>query len=148
MTTVFFGGVPTEPDVEKLFMRWPEKDLKPGDVIKYSDIATVIGVPVEDTRWQTVTQRWRRKLETAGLYFKCVDGAMFVVMTEAEKAGLAVNRLAQAGKKALSAVAVSHRTDRSALDEVQRARLDWVEGSAAKIRAVTQLRRKIALPEV
>ena len=58
---LFFGGVPTEPDVKKLHEAFGVPDR--GAVVSHSEIAAVIGVYRDESRYWTVVNRWRKDIE-------------------------------------------------------------------------------------
>jgi hypothetical protein len=58
-----FGGMSTDPEVKRLREQYPAAMLQPGFTIHYDDISTIIGVEYGQTRWDTVVDAWRRKIE-------------------------------------------------------------------------------------
>jgi hypothetical protein len=60
MSTIFRGGVPTEPDVRKLMEAFGEP--APGAVIEHAAVSAAIDVPYQSSRYRTVTARWMRRL--------------------------------------------------------------------------------------
>jgi hypothetical protein len=72
-------GLPTGPDVALIRKRWP--DLKVGQRIEYQEIAQLLGIKVGSSRWQTVTDAWRKRELDDGRVIKCIPGKAFVVAT-------------------------------------------------------------------
>jgi hypothetical protein len=70
-------GLPTGPDVTLIRKRWP--NLKVGDRIEYEEVAELLGVKIGSSRWETVTQAWRRRELDDGRVIKCIPGKAFVV---------------------------------------------------------------------
>ncbi|KQP36110.1 hypothetical protein [Pseudorhodoferax sp. Leaf274] len=79
MSKVYFGGMPTEPDVKKLLAAFP--DIQEGDEIAHEDIERVIGHKREDNRYRAVVAAWRKRLlndenqdlgAVSGIGFKCL----------------------------------------------------------------------------
>lgn len=59
-SSVYFGGRPTGPDVDKLLKAF--EDVKPGEVVRHEEIARVLDAKVGSTRYKTVQTRWRAAL--------------------------------------------------------------------------------------
>jgi len=72
-------GLPTGPDVTLIRKRWP--DLKVGQRIEYQEIAELLGIEIGTSRWQTVTDAWRKRELDGGRVIKCIPGKAFVVAT-------------------------------------------------------------------
>lgn len=70
-------GLPTGPDVTLILKRWP--NLAVGQRIKYSEIASLLGIKVGTSRWRTVTNAWRKRELDDGRVIKCVPGHEFIV---------------------------------------------------------------------
>lgn len=70
---LFYGGVPTRPDVEKLM----KFDPKAGTSITYDAIAAEIGVAYGASRFVTVIQAWTKEVfRSRGLQAKREGGAV------------------------------------------------------------------------
>jgi hypothetical protein len=72
-------GLPTGPDVALLQKTFPT--LTPGDRIAYEAVAEIIGIPVGEQRFATVTQAWRAREEEKGIVILCERGKAFLVAT-------------------------------------------------------------------
>jgi len=70
-------GLPTGPDVTLIRKRWP--DLQVGQRIEYQEIADLLGIKIGTSRWETVTQAWRKRELDDGRVIKCVPGKAFFV---------------------------------------------------------------------
>lgn len=83
---VYFGNVPTAPDVEKLMAL----NAEPGMIIEYEDIERLIGVRrSQGRRFYTVTNAWRAKLLREKALRVVPEGEAFKVLSPEET--LAVN---------------------------------------------------------
>lgn len=60
MSKMFFGGIPTAPEVEKLIKTFEPFDV--GNIILHESIEKVLGHPIRSARYKVVTNAWRRKL--------------------------------------------------------------------------------------
>lgn len=65
-------GLPTGPDVDLLIKHWPELQLT--DRISYTEIAALLGVKPDSTRFRTVTIRWRKRWLDQGIVIECAKG--------------------------------------------------------------------------
>lgn len=54
---LFFGGIPTEPDITALKESFPASTLKPGVLVSYHDIEKVIRCAIRSNRFRTVVNR-------------------------------------------------------------------------------------------
>ena len=153
MTTkkeLFFGGLPTEPDVKKLRAEFPDNELRPGKTISYEDVERVIGVSYGQPRFATVTNQWRKMVEKeTNIIIGTKPGEAFVVLSEPEKVGLSGEQLRKAGKRARRAWVIAQRVDRVALSEEERRRLDHHAAVSSGVLAAAQLRDSAKqLPDV
>lgn len=147
---LYFGGLPTEPDIKKLREVFPESEMKPGKAIAYEEVSAIIKVPYGSSRFQAVTNQWRKVVEKeTNIIIGTKPGEAFVVLSESEKVGLSGDQLRKAGRRARRAWVVSQRIERTALTEEERRRLDHHQGVASNVIASAQLRNgKRQLPAV
>lgn len=106
-TGIFGKGIPTQPDVEALKKRWPAEQMKPGDIITFDDVATVIGVDKDANRWKSVTTAWRNQLKP--LYLHCPGDKTFLVLNDSgvfRKGHKEFRSCGRMGRK--SAITISH----------------------------------------
>lgn len=138
---LFFGGLPTEPDVKKLREMFPESEMKPGKTITYEDVSVIINAPYGSSRFMGVTTQWRKIVEKeTNIIIGTKPGEAFVVLSESEKVGLSGDQLRKAGRRARRAWVVSQRIERASLTEEERRRLDHHQGVASNVIASAQLR--------
>lgn len=78
--SLFFGGMPTGPDVKKLNDRWPEP--KQGDRFSYSEIERTIGISRNEGRFHSITNAWRADLQSKGFVSGCERGKAFFIQTD------------------------------------------------------------------
>jgi hypothetical protein len=149
MKNVFFGGVPTEPDVEKLRKEWPEEELEPGDIIPYDEVCSIIGVKFRQSRFRTVTNAWRKMVEEeTNIIIGTEPSVGFRVLSESEKAKLSGSKLRASTRAAKRSYIVAARVDRCKLEEEEQKKLDHYVGVSAKIILAAKLRGKPILPEI
>jgi hypothetical protein len=84
---VFFGGVPTKREVDLLLER---VDASPGNAVSYSDVARLIEVKANTSRFRTVTNVWRRRLFREQMIQTAAYGGAFRFLSadEAHDTGL------------------------------------------------------------
>lgn len=118
----FFGGVPTGPDVEKL----NEAFGVPGPgVIPYADVETVLGFTRGESRWDSVTDAWRKALrDKHNLEVRAVLNVGFKVLTEVERIEDARGALRQTTRRAREANRRAVSIDSSQLCDVDRTKRD------------------------
>jgi alkylated DNA nucleotide flippase Atl1 len=89
-TGLFLGGVPTEPDVQRLIEAVP--NLKPGDEVPYQDIASTIGEERNSSRYKTVVGRWRKQMRKLhNIDMKAIAGFGFRVLNANERVAAGVS---------------------------------------------------------
>lgn len=147
---VYFGGVPTEPDVKKLLERFDVEDMIPGYEIKYSEVSEVIGQPKEASRWRTVTTAWRKRLENdRGIFLGCdKEKGCFYVLSEGGKVDLSGSKLQSAATAAKRAYVVLGCVDTKKLSDDERRKHEFYSMKSGVMIAAGQLRsKKMILPE-
>lgn len=60
MSKLFFGGIPTAPDVKKLREAFPK--IEEGTDFTHEQIQAVIGLHPKSTRYRCVTLAWRKEM--------------------------------------------------------------------------------------
>jgi hypothetical protein len=77
--TVFNSGVPTEPDVKKLFESFGEPAV--GAKVTYDEISKAIREEVGSNRFRSVVEAWRKTLyRNHNIVLRAVPGVGFEVM--------------------------------------------------------------------
>lgn len=76
--SLFFGGVPTGPDVDALMAEIP---AEPGTSVTYDRVAEIVGLDRTSSRWKTVTQAWRKRLFRDRLIQTSAEGGAFHFLT-------------------------------------------------------------------
>jgi len=146
---MFFGGVPTEPDIKKIKTEYPTNVLTPGKKIAYAEIERLIGVGKREHRFKTVTSQWRKEVEKeVNIIIGCDPGEGFRVLNEPEKVDLSSSKTRSAGRAARRAYVVAARTDIKELDENDRKRLDHIMGVSSRVLAAAKLKSKVELPQI
>lgn len=129
----FAGGVSTEPEVNELLDKLGIP--KPGDEIPYSKVEAVIGVSRGQNRWQSVTNRWRKKLERDhNLILKAIANQGYRVLTNSERVMHSSKQFDGGVKRVTKAIVVAQKTDRIDLSEEEKRTLDHVTDTGFKIR--------------
>lgn len=145
---VYFKGNSTNVDVRKLQEKWPESAMKPGDIIRYEELAEVLSLELGTNRFKTIINRWRNLIEAStGKRLAAIDGRL-QVLTEPEKLfaveGKSRSIVRQSRKNLLRTTYV----DRKALSDDEKMRLDHVTMNESRVVAIRQLREGVSLPEM
>jgi len=138
----FFGGVPTEADVNILMNYWDKDSFVSGAVIKYEDVAALLNKPVKSARFKTVTSVWRKKLENLyNVLLKCdAIEQQFVVLTEGGKVELSRSKVKSAAVSARRACTVAATVDLKKLSESEYKSHVFSLKQASDIISVAQVR--------
>lgn len=149
MTRLFLGGLPTEPDIKRIREAFPDCELKAGDIIRHDNIERVLQVKKGSSRYQTLTTRWRKLVETeSGIIIGAERGTGFKVLSDGQKVGLSGAKLRSAARFARRAYIVAGRVDRSNLTDDERTRLDHQTRCSAGIIAAAQIKSQSQLPSL
>ena len=139
---LYFGGVPTDPEVKRLAEAFGTPD--PG-LIPYEQLEAVVDVTRETNRFRTILTRWRRRLlQEQNIYTAAIQGAGIKVLNEPERTE-AVERLqgrASSTQRRVLFHAVRIRVE--LLDSIYRARVDHLRIQAARAaRVVSESSRAV-----
>lgn len=124
MQELFLGGIPTEPDVQKLIDAF--KDPSEGQIITWQEIANVIEEPYGSSRFRTVVTAWRKRL------FRTRNIHLLIKRGQGLYAGSPPERIRDSGKRFVKGYRTIHRasvvsaaTDRSRLTENEKKEQDF-----------------------
>jgi hypothetical protein len=147
---LFFGGVPTAPDVNRLLKEYPGDVLVTGTVIPYEDIAAVINVQVEANRFKSVTGAWRKALENDfNIILKAGSPpGSFVVLSNGEKVDYSRGKLRSAVRASRRSLKISATVDLSQLDACERKEHDFNVNKAGSLIAAGQIKGQKSLPSM
>jgi hypothetical protein len=115
--SVFRGGVPTGPDVERLMKAFP---AKPGDRIAAGAIAAVLGLDPQSPRFRTVTGKWRAKLHREQGLRLTLAGKVFHVLTAPEQVNEVVHDINRVTRAAARAYVEANIIDVAALSDTEK----------------------------
>lgn len=145
---VFFGGVPTDPEVRQLREAYPESEMEPGHVIPYDDVAKVINTGKATNRFRSVTTRWRNivERETGRIVIGTEAGVGFKVLDNSQKIDLGHSKLASAVKSSRRAYLLTARVETRGLSQEERDRLLVLQRRSASLIATAQIKSTAELP--
>ena len=147
--SVFRGGMPTGPDVQKLLEEFPTSTLTIGRVITYEEISRVIGVPPKTSRFRTITGVWRKEVEnTVDIIMKPHKGQALVILSDSGKLDLASDKYRSATKLAARATVISARIEVKNLTTGERETLTKLQQRAAFFAVNEAYKRPQHLPEI
>lgn len=147
---VYFGGITTTPDVNKLLEEYTKDKLVPNYEIPYKDVEIITGAKYGTSRWDSVTNRWRKKLENLyNIIIGCKDGSKsFIVLNEKGKLNLSGKKMQMATKSLKRSIVVAHTIDRKALTTEEAKELDFIKDKSAKMVAINQIKSNVELPQL
>jgi hypothetical protein len=146
---LYFGGVPTDLDVKKIREVYPEHQMRIGQVIPYSQIVAIIGANYGTSRFFSVTNAWRKKVESeTSIILSAQEGTHFRVLSETEKVDLSASKLVSAAKHARRSFVIANRIDVKQISQEDKQRLDHQVNVSSKIIASSKLRKAPELPQI
>lgn len=142
-TRVIVGGMPTKFEENKLREMWPVKELKAGDLFDYQDVANIIESSKDSFRFRTVTNAWRKHIETETGIRIAPDGTgtQFKVLSEQEKLEAVKEKRQSLNRQGRKNFVRTGYIDRNKLDDVQKTEFDFIQNNERKFVQMTQLRK-------
>lgn len=146
--SVFFGGMPTEPDIKSIRDSYPDSELKPGMLIPYDAVEGIINAKRRSSRFQTVTTQWRKKVEreTGRVVIGTEPGVGFKVLDNVQKIDLGNSKLATAVRQSRRAYVLTARVEVAGLSEEEKGRLLTLQKRSAALIATAQIKSTADLP--
>ena len=146
----YFGGIPTEPDVNRLRDQFPDSGMESGQVISYEEVERLIDCRKGSARFQTVTSRWRRLVEreTGRIIIGTERGVGFKVLDNQQKLNLSSDTFRQAIRRSRRAYQVTGRINLRQLSEDERQRLLGIQQRTAAVVATAQIQSTTDLPSL
>lgn len=125
MSKVFFGGMPTQIDVDKLREAFPA--IEEGDEIRHEDIESVLGLERGSNRYKTVVEVWRKKMLNDGVDLGALAGIGFKSLNPTERIEKSVDGFQSGTRKQLRSIKRSQlvRTDDPILTSKQDTLRRW-----------------------
>ncbi|MFZ3047002.1 MAG: hypothetical protein WA151_13905 [Desulfatirhabdiaceae bacterium] len=150
ITKVYFGGVPTEPDVKKLTEAFPPSGLAPGYEISYKDVEGIINSKKGSSRFAAITSAWRKQLEkNHGIMVGVDPGHAYKILSESEKLLYTQKKHRGVGRAVKRIITVSSTLiDRKGLTEEEKKTKDTLDIAVGKIASVSQIKSHLVLPEM
>lgn len=131
---LFYGGIPTGPDVERLMML----DISPGDSIEYAVIENTISVSRKDSRFYTVTRVWREQLLRDRRLHVVPCGGAFRALTPNEAISERIRGMHRIGRAAGREVRKVELIDLHALSDNELYQHRLIQRSARALLAAAQ----------
>ena len=122
MGQIYFGGIPTEPDIAKLREAY---GTPPPGLIPYQDIERIIGVKRNTCRFKTVVRAWRRLMfRECNVDMKADPGKGLIVLTEPERVGVCQGDMMQASRRVMKGYRRTVMIQHDKLDAVSKTKHD------------------------
>jgi hypothetical protein len=146
----YFKGLPTDIELRKLKEEYPFDDLFEGQVFSYKEIEQLLNLKWGTSRWQSVTNRWRRTVEReVGKMIVPIPGAkQFKILDDPGKVEYSGKRQIEAKNKTVKSIKALALVDRAALPEELLPEYDFKLKRAAQWKAMLQLKRQLPKPEL
>lgn len=144
---LFFGGVPTSPDVDRLMQM--AAGLKDGDMLAYGDIEALINESRSTPRFRTICNRFKlRMFRERNHVLKAVPNDGYKILPPDERIGYSSSRVVQGFRRIKFGAGVARTTDRRKLTEEDRKTLDHLGSIDATIRLAEATKAKtLELPD-
>jgi alkylated DNA nucleotide flippase Atl1 len=144
---LFFGGIPTAPDVERLVEKLG--DIKEGQVVAYDDISKIIREDKNTNRFRSVVGAWIRKMgRERNLVLEAVPNVGYKVLLPSERVDYSGRKVRHGFRRIKRGASVARSTSRETLSEDQRRTVDHLSQIDATLRLAeaTQAKR-LQLPD-
>ena len=147
---IYFGGLPTDFEIQKIREEYPKTKLVPGFVIRYADIEKILGISWRESRFKTVMNRWRAMMrrESAIYVEPKIPGVSYKILTETEKVDLMKKEKRASEKKNKKTYVIGTHVDTKNLSDETKAEVGFLMMLSAKVKAVSQMKTGLALPEM
>lgn len=143
--TLHFGGLPTGPEVRKLETAFPDvKELR-GQIIPHGRIEEILGHKRGESRYKTVFDAWRRKVEhETGIVItgRGTNGEGFRVLADGEQVSFSVGQRRAASRRIRRAWTTISAVDVEKLNPQERAVREHEILAAGRIHAAMMEARK------
>lgn len=103
VTQLYFGGLPTGPELRKLHEAFPDLASLRGTMITHEQLEPIVGAIRKSNRYRTILSRWRKQIEKAtGIVIDGTgeaQGVGFMVLADSDQVHFGVNKRKQAQRK-------------------------------------------------
>jgi len=141
-TTIFSGGVPTEPDVKTLMDQYGE--IGEGVTIPWEEISLAINVPCKSSRYRTVVNAWRKRMEKEkGMLLIAINGVGLEVASPSQRVTKAHGYYKQSLRRVKRSTDIADGTDRVRLTDIERRACDYYSkiGGVFRLAAATEQKK-------
>lgn len=147
---VYFKGLPTTMDINKLIDTYTKDMLIPDYEIPYDEVAEIVGVRYGSLRFKTITERWRKKcMNLYNIIIGCKEGEKsFIVLNEKGKLNLSGRKNQTATKLVKTSALIAMLVDRRKLTEDEAKELDFIKEKNSKMLAIGQIKINVELPKL
>ncbi|MCK9327971.1 MAG: hypothetical protein M0P69_20925 [Bacteroidales bacterium] len=130
---LFFGGVPTTAEVNLLHDRYDDAPV--GTIITYEDVSDIIKTHKGDSRFWTVTDRWRKSsFKKNNVVITCIPNVGFKLATPDERIQEATSKVARGRKSIQFASVIASTTGTRGLSESNRRVRDHIASIPSRLR--------------
>ncbi len=128
-----FGGVPTNAEVNILLNRYD--DAKPGTVIPYGEVEELIHTERDDSRFRTITSRWRRmSFRKHNSVIICIPNVGFKIAAPDERIQEASSKVTKGRRAITSGSVIAGTTPTRGLSDANIRVRDHIASIPARLR--------------
>jgi len=144
---VYFSGVPTSIEINRLREVYKKEDLVPGVVIPYEDVEDIIGCLKNTYRYKTITQRWRHLIEMEyGVLIGVERCIGFKILHDNEKVDASSAKFRSAINATYRSLKIASIVNVRELTEEKRTQFDHNNKKATSMLQSQRLKPKFDLP--
>lgn len=140
----------TENETDLIRKTWPDNELEHGQIIEYEDVEKLLNLTRKESRFRTITNRWRKLVEenTGRTIIGTKANVGFLVMSDTDKLSLSQRKLKSSVRSAKRSFAVSGAVNANNLTEEERAQLETAQKRSAALIATAQIRNRVDMPKL
>jgi hypothetical protein len=134
VTKLFFGSLPTKPDIDKIINAFPPETLTIGKFIQYDTISSLIGSKYGTSRWRTVTFTWRERMRREFNIIFLAGEKKFTVTDSKTRLDLCSRKVATGKRCIMKASEIASSTNKKFLSEDEKKLCDHIATLPGKLR--------------
>lgn len=140
-TKLYFGGIPTKVDVDKLIEEF--KNYKEGDLIPYESIEETISEKRKSFRWASVVTAWRKRLYRENNMLLIAEANKgFLIANPEERITHCAGMVNQGKRKIFRGASIASATEANRLSEDGQKKRDHLRMLPARLKLAEQVAPK------
>ncbi len=132
-TKLFFGGIPTKPEVDALIALLDGK--KEGELVSKTEIEDAIGCEIRSSRGGGIVAAWKRRaFRERNIFLVAAPREGYRVADPSERVASSASLIAAGRRRIVRAAVVAETTDHARLDEEGRKLREHIKTIPARLR--------------